>query len=181
MQQYKNSRDQFQPEKLPVGWPWRLFVFSLFMMLAVVLIYTGLRFGYKPYLSSKITDIDNKLGELNSQISAKDKEDFINSYSQLANLKNILNKHVFTSKIFPLLEKVTHQRVYFNDFSFKMADRKLILNGTAESYGVLSEQLAAFDGEPTIENYILNQSKADGSAAQFKVTLTLSPNLFLAR
>lgn len=183
MAQYKNnfSEQLVKPEKLPVGWPWRIFVFSVMFLLAAILSYFGLRFGYSSYLTSKIKSIDANLETLTGEISIKDRNDFINSYSQLVNLKNILDKHMFVSKIFPLLEKVTNQKVYYTTLDFKLTERKLILEGLTDSYGTLGEQLASFDGEPMIERYNLDQSQIADNLIKFKVSLILSRNLLVLK
>lgn len=162
---------------MSVGWPWRLFLFSIMLLLAVGLAYAGLVYGYQPYLTSKIEDVDKKTNELLAQVSIKDKEDFIKFYSQTTNLKDILENHVFSSKIFTLLEKRTSQKVYYTDFDFNLTERKLSLSGLAESYSVLGEQLASFDEEPMIEKYNLENSRTNENLVQFKIAVVLSPNL----
>lgn len=166
-----NPLNQFESENLPVGWPWRFFSVSLIIFLAATLFFFGLSLGYEPYLNSKIREMDANIDQLLGIISREDQEKFAQFYSQLANLKTILDDHILSSKIFPLLEKITNQKVYYNNLNLRVPERELELEGFADSYGVLGEQLEAFDQAPEIERYLMNQSQANGNLVQFKATL----------
>lgn len=175
----QNIAEQFKPEGLPVGWPWRLFIFSLLVFSIVILGYLGLNFGYRPYLESKIEEMDAKISDLTSQVPLAEKEKLILIYSQFANLQKILNNRLFSSKIFPILEKITNLKIYYTVLDLKVDELKLILTGAAANYGVLSEQLAVFDVEPMIKKYNLNHSQLNdiSNYVDFKVELFLSPDL----
>lgn len=181
MPNYNNSAlEQFKPEKLPVGWPWRLLVLSLVTLTMVILSYFGLLYGYQPYLKNQIQETEAKSAKLSSEISATDKDQFIKSYSQLANLQGILKNHIFGSQFFPFLEKLTNQKNYFLNANIKFDERNIILNGIAQSYSALGEQLAAFDSNPLIENYILNQTQTTtDNLVQYKLTFKVSPKVLL--
>ncbi|MDD5547551.1 MAG: hypothetical protein PHN74_01430 [Candidatus Pacebacteria bacterium] len=174
----QNISEQFKAETLSVGWPWRLFIFSIAACLVVVAGYAGLRFGYQEILKSSISNTDKQLTKLSESVTQKDEEGLIISYSQLINLKKVLDNHVFSSKIFPLLERDTHARVYYNDFNLKATEEKLILSGVANSFKTLSEQLAAFDNDPLITSYMLEESSVNEGSVNFRVSLILADNLF---
>lgn len=165
--------NQYEPENLPVGWPWRFFSVSLMIFLAAVLVFLGLSLGYEPYLNSQIKETDAQIDQLLGIVSGEDQEKFAQFYSQLANLKSILDEHILSSKIFPLLEKITNQKVYYNNLNLRVPEKELELEGFADSYEVLGEQLEAFDQAPEIERYLMNQSQASGNLVQFKATLKL--------
>lgn len=165
-------------EKLAVGWPWRFFVFSLLVGLASIVIYLGLGFGYKNYLQIRIEQYDEDIKQLSEAIPQAQQERLTNFYSQLANLQNILNKHVFVSNIFPMLERNTNQLIYFKLADFKLSDRRLVLEGTAASYQVLSQQLEAFDRSPEIERVMLNESHLESGGISFRLFLVLNENVF---
>ena len=169
--------DQFEPEKLPVGWPWRLLSVALILFLASIFIYLGLIFGYGPYLESQIAKADVEIKTLTDTVSKDDQERFIQFYSQLSNLESLLNNHILSSKIFPQLEKISNKKVYFNIANIKVENKLMELDGVADSYAVLGEQLEAFNQTKEISRYILNQSQAEEGAVRFKVTLYLNDSL----
>ena len=169
----QNSLSRFESENLPVGWPWRFFSVSLIIFLTSLLIFFGLTLGYGPYLRSQILETDAKMNQLLETVSKEDQEKFAQFYSQLVNLKNLLDNHIASSKIFPWLEKITNQKVYYSNFNLRVPEKELELEGLADSYAVLGEQLEAFNQAPEIERYLINQSQASGNLVQFKVTLKL--------
>jgi len=173
----KNPMDQFEPEKLPVGWPWRLLSVASILFLGSIFVYFGLVFGYGPYLESQIEKADAEIQTLTDAISKEDQEKFIQFYSQLSNLKSLLDGHIFSSKIFPQLEKITNKKVYFNAASIKVESKIMELDGVADSYAVLGEQLEAFNQTKEISRYILNQSQTEEGVVRFKATLYLNDSI----
>lgn len=174
----QNLSEQFRPQEVESAIPWRLIIFAFLLLLLSVLLYGGLTFGYEPYLNSQIQKIDGQLQGLSGAVSQSDQDNLIHFYSQLANFNKVLKSHVASSKIFSLLEKDANQKVFFTDVDLRVSERSLILQGTAASYAVLASQLAAFDAEPMVTKYLLNQSQFSNSLVNFKVTLTLSPDIF---
>src|SRR3989344_5147872 len=92
-----NIAGKIGPEKLTVGWPWRFFLFSILMIITFLVVYFGLTLGYRPFLESLIEEQNIEINQLGQTISQQDQQGFINFYSQLANLQNILNSHVTSS------------------------------------------------------------------------------------
>lgn len=178
-QQFKqNPLEQFEPENLSVGWPWRFFLTSFFIFLAAMLVYLGLVFGYEPYLQSQIEKQDQEINSLAQTVSKSDQDKFIQFYSQISNLKKLLENHILASKIFPFLEKNTNQKVYYKVFNLKVPEYELELEGVAESYAVLAEQLESFNQAQETGRYILNQSKFNGREVEFGASLELKQEIF---
>ncbi|MDP3901899.1 MAG: hypothetical protein Q8Q37_02925 [bacterium] len=173
-----NNLDNFGPEKLEVGWPWRLLSFSIILFVALAAGYLGLRFGYGSYLHSQIEDKDAEIAELARTIPEVEQQNLLRFYGQLGNLQNVLNKHVIISKVLPLLERITNQRVYYSGFDLDVAKRTVIVDGVAQSYSVLSQQLQSFKETSELESFYLNQTDARGSLVNFKVGLVLNPTVF---
>ena len=173
-----NPLEQFEPESRTAGLPWRLFSISLIILFATAMVYLGLRFGYKALLNSKLAATNQKFDELSQRLNrTKDNQaNFITFYSQLVNLKNLFNNHILSSKLLPFLERVTNQKVYYTNAEFKLADQQLVLEGVAQSYGTLSEQLESYNTSAEVASYLLDQSQRSESGVQFKATLTLKNN-----
>ncbi len=174
----QNPLNQFEPEKLSVGWPWRLLSVSFIIFLIILLTYFGLVIGYEPYLNSRIEQKETEINNLAQTVSNEDRDKFIGFYSKLDNLKNILDNHIFSSKIFPQLERITNKKVYYSGVSLKIPTREFEVDGVAENYGVLGEQLESFAQLSEVERYILNQSRIEEGAVRFKATLIFKDALF---
>jgi energy-coupling factor transporter transmembrane protein EcfT len=165
-------------ESIPVGFPWRLFTFSLILFLFSVFVFFGLKFGYVSYLTSETNALDKKIQDLGNRVSAEDQARFIAFYSQLANLKKILDNHGFSGNIFSFLEKNTLGQVYYNDAGFSGPDGELTLKGFAASSETLVSQLAIFDKAPEVAKVVLNQTNTDQRGVTFALTLTFRADFF---
>jgi len=176
--QQNNLSQQFSPEQPTTGWPVRLFVFSLALLAIALVIYAGLLFGYKPYLEKQIADTDDKINKLAQTISKENQEQLLRFYSQVLNLKNILDKHVIASKFLPFLQKVTNKKVFFTRMTATSQERTIALDGQTDSYETLAQQLQAFKESKEVERYIITDSQLNENRVAFKVQVVLMPSLF---
>ncbi|MEK7574459.1 MAG: hypothetical protein AAB514_02950 [Patescibacteria group bacterium] len=179
MPQYsKNVAEQFLgPEKLPVGWPWRLLLFSIIIFALITLVYFGMIFGYQPYLETERQSLDKKVAEIGGAISETDRENFIKFYSQLVNIQTLLNNHIKGSNIYTFLEKNTNQGVYYEGANLSVPEHFLRLEGVARSYDNLVQQLVVFEQIPEIKKVILEESRIADKGVGFTVQIIFKPEL----
>ncbi len=170
--------DQFSRERLPVGWPWRLFMFTFVLLLIAFLLYLGLDFGYKTYLNKSIDSLNSTLNSLSFQVAPTEREGFINFYSQLSNLQKLLGSHITASKAFPIVEGLTDQRVSYATLNFSIPDRRVTIDGIAKDYAALSSQLAIYEQSPEVERVILENSSLAGKTVRFTAEITLKNEVF---
>ncbi len=174
----KNVAEKFfEPEKLPVGWPWRLFLFSVLLFVLILFIYFGILWGYRPYLNSQKQSLDQKVNEIGGTISKTDRENFVNFYSQLVNLQSLLNSHIKGSNIYNFLEANTNEGVYYDGAELSAADRLIRLDGMAKSYDNLFQQLVAFEQAPNISRVILGQAQTADKGIRFSLQIIFKPEL----
>jgi len=179
MPQYTQSaleEELKRAEKLPVGWPWRLLLFSIIVLGATVASYLGISLGYKPYLNSQIKTLDAKIAGLSQSVGEEQQKNLVTLYSQLNNIKKLLDSHTNASKIFDLLEKNTKPQIYYFSLNLSLAGKNIELDGSAPSFGVLAEQLEVFKQIPEIQKVSLGDSIAmpDGSV-NFSIRLIFNP------
>lgn len=169
-------REQFVTEPGEVGFPWRLFIFSLVLFLLSVLIYFGMKFGYETYLNKQSANLDGQLEALSNSVSQKDQQQFIGFYSQLVNLKAILGQHVFAGNVFPFLEQNTLPQVSYTDAKFAVKDDMLTLMGQTASLQTLAEQMAEFEQSSQLQSATLlaTNFNQNGSVG-FTIELAFSP------
>ncbi len=170
----QNPLNQFEPERLPVGWPWRLFVAAFAVFLATVLGYVGITFGYQPYLKEQIQQKTNEIEQLTEIIPKAEQDQFVNFYSQLVNLKSILDNHVIASPVFTLLERITHPRVFFANAGVRFREGEIELSGLAESYTAITEQLEVLNQAPEIDRFLVSQTQlGEDNLVGFKISVRL--------
>ncbi|OGY57111.1 MAG: hypothetical protein A3E61_02335 [Candidatus Colwellbacteria bacterium RIFCSPHIGHO2_12_FULL_43_12] len=150
-----------------------MFVFVGIIFAFSVLSYIGLSFGYKPYLESSIQNIESEFNSLSLQIESKNQKNFVEFYSQVANLKSLLASHVQTSKVLPLLEQSTHPQVSYSAINLLVKDRSLAIDGYAASYDVLAAQLASYEQATWVDRVILNSSAVSDKTVRFSIKLNI--------
>ncbi|MCP6720198.1 MAG: hypothetical protein KJI72_02675 [Patescibacteria group bacterium] len=173
-----NLKEQFVSEAIPVGLPWRLLIFSLILFGFSLFVFFGLRFGYNSYIDTRTGDLDEKIGNLSGQVSQEEQQSFINFYSQLVNLKKVLDRHDFTASIFSFLEKNTLGKISYIDADFTVLDSSLTLKGAAASSESLINQLTLFDESLEVDRVVLNQMNSSKDGVTFGVTLFFNPDFF---
>lgn len=159
--------------EIPVGWPWRFLSFALVVFAAALAVYLGLKLGYRPYLEKTLAATEDKLEQLSESLSTDEQENFIRFYSQLVNLQGLLQNQTLTSLIFPFLERNTNQRVYYTILDFRAAERRLTLEGFAQSYEILSQELQAFDRAPEVARLFVGDTEQTPAGVRFRAHLNL--------
>ena len=173
-------REQFVTETTSVGWPWRLFVFSGFLFVLSFFVYFGLHFGYRSYLADQSDKADRNLDALAKEVSLDEQDRFVNFYSQLVNLKGVLEDHPFASNFFKFLERNTIDKVYFLDADANVAGKSLKLDGVADSFDSLSQQMAVFEKSSTVANVLLDSVGLQGSQVSFKLSINFKDDFLSA-
>ncbi|MDP3052933.1 MAG: hypothetical protein Q8N22_03220 [bacterium] len=179
MPQYNTSvAEKFlEPEKIAVGWPWRLLLFSIVLLVLFLFIYFGILWGYQPYLNSQKQSLDKKINQIGGTISETDRTNFVNFYSQLVNLQSLLGSHVKGSNIYNFLEANTNDGVYYDGAELSVADHLIRLDGVAKTYDNLFQQLSVFEQAPNVSRVILGQAQAADKGIRFSFQIIFKPEL----
>jgi len=175
---FNSPAEKFAGEKATVGLPWRLLIFSIFIFVLALIVYFGLSLGYQSYLNSQSADLDQEINQLGSEVSQSDQQRFIQFYSQLVNLKEVLDAHPFAANIFTFLERNTHTAVYYYNAEAFVKDRVLKLKGRGSSVQSVIEQLSVFDKSPEVAKAILTELNTQKGAPEFSLTLYFSDSFF---
>lgn len=169
--------EQFVSERLPVGWPWRLLVFSIALFAFSILVYFGIRLGYSAYLEGRIADVDAALIALTSEVMATEQEQFVGFYSQIVNLKSALDRHAYGGNAFTFLEQYTLPEVQFTEADLNAEEFTLSLRGNAPSLEAVGQQLAALEAAPGVARVLLRDVNALGRAT-FSFTIMFADTFF---
>lgn len=167
-----DTREQFEPAAAPVGLPWRLAIAGVVAFLLSFFIYFGIKFGYLAFLEKQEARANADLENLAETISSQDQEQFVVLYSQIVNLKNVLDEHRFSSSMFSFLERNVVQGVVFSGADFTMATRTLRLDGIAEDLASLAVQVNEFSKAPEVSEIALDKVGVSGGAATFTFSIT---------
>jgi len=168
------------PAKTPGGLR-QLFMLATTVFLISLASYLGLEFGYRPYLESRVKNLNDEIKVFAQKIPKEEQDKVVDFYSQLANLKTILNNHRLSSPLFSWLEDNTQVNTYFTSFSFRSRDEKVVLSGLTASLVDLSEQILVFQGSPEVAGVTVgNVSAVKGGLWRFGIELSVNLD-FLSR
>ncbi len=167
-----------EPVRTP-GWSSRLLMFSGTIFLIALFVHIGLVFGYGPFLQSMVDKLDLQIQTFSQEIPFDDQAKIIAFYSQLANLKTLLDRHALASPLFDWLERSTHKNVTYTKFVLNVGGRELSLGGTAKSANDIAEQTGFLEQQAEVDRVNLN-SMTLGNAGlwQFDLSVFLKPGIF---
>jgi len=175
-QGFQNGEDQVYRADAAAGLPWRILLFSGIVFAMSIFVFFGLRFGYASYLDSRSENLDERIQELASRVSQEDQQDLISFYSQIINLRTVLDRHHFVVKTFDYLEKYVLPSVTYTGAKVSMNGTSIVLSGEANTMQDLIEQLSVFDTAPEFEGKaIIDQLSFNGERVGFGVTLQIKP------
>lgn len=174
------------PKKQETGFQFSLF--NVFIILCVVIFaLEGAGYFALDYFSKKT---NKELQGINAQISQKEtpetknlEKEMKNYQEKIENISPLLDTHIYTLKIFPLIEALTHPQASFTKISFSAKDYKASLSGKTESFQTLGQQLRILEEKKEKENLFtnINLSKfsieKEGSVG-FSLDLSFNPSVF---
>lgn len=182
-------QNQFNPNSLEnqfdssqsvseIGFPWRIFLFSIFIFGFSIFVYLGLKVGYGTYLDARSNGISKDIENLAKKISESEQANLATFYSQLVNLEKVINDHRFSSNIFYFLEQKTTSGVYYESTDFRLNDMSLGLSGRGKSLNDVIGQLSVFDGAAEVGAVTLDSLGFEGSDVVFRMSLKFKENFF---
>ena len=119
---------------------------------------------------------------MSNSVSTSDQSQLIDYYSQIANLKTLLQNHTLSSQIFSWLEKDTEANVYYQSFALTNGSQ-LTLSGVASTEADINQQVAIFENDPEISSVTVSNVSAPqllGNGWTFSVILIINPSVSLS-
>jgi hypothetical protein len=168
------SRD---PLRTP-GWSGRLLMFSVTLLFISIAGYAGLTFGYEPYLTNRIQEAKSEMDQLSRKASAEEQSKVLSFYSQLVNVKNLIDGHTYPTLLFKWIETATHPNVYFVKFDFNAKNRTVSLLGTAKNVRDVTEQIEIFEKRPEVAQVSFSNVSVLGTGGwQFDASVVLKEGI----
>jgi len=158
--------------------PWKTLIYSAVVLGITIIIYIGIRFGYKPFVEASIKNAEARIQEIDRQAPQQEtQESFIQFYSQLVNIKNLLSDHSAVTPLFYILEENTMENIGFESMIINVADGTVSMSGFAGSYEVLAGQLAVYENIKGIYRASLSSARRANELIQFDLRLSVSQDL----
>lgn len=173
-QQAPSGGGDFIAEPTNVGLPWRLMIFTFVLLLFAILLFAGLKFGYINYLDDQIEATDSQMEDLAAQVSEGEKERFLTFYSQLVNLKKVLDRRSFSQNLFSLMEGNTLESIYYTNVEYSEDRLSAIFSGRAESMEDFVNQMTVFGDSNEINKAVLQDLSLAEGEVNFSVNILLN-------
>ncbi|MDO8504321.1 MAG: hypothetical protein Q7S36_00510 [Candidatus Liptonbacteria bacterium] len=150
-------------------------------ILAISLIlYGGFSLGYEPYLSGQKDKLDAQIQDFSKRIPLDKQTELIAFYSQLMNVRTLLDRHLLPSNLFNWLETNTQINTSFSKLNFNANNYQLSLFGNSKSPEDVAEQAAIMESQPQVLQLNFNSLGASATGGwQFNVTVYLNQKSFL--
>lgn len=161
------------------GWATGALLFSGGILALALVIYFGLTFGYEPYLQNQLAATRTSVKATEGSVTSGEQSQLIDFYSQIANLKTLLQNHVLSSKLLTWLEKNTEANVSYQSFTLTSGDH-VTLAASARSEADVNQQIAIFESSPEVAAVAISGITAPilpGQPWTFNVSLSMNPSV----
>lgn len=162
------------------AWFGQLMAFAVTLLVLVIVVFFGITFGYRPYLTNKVEALDAEIADFSRRVPADEQANILTFYSQLANLKTVLGKHTATPAFLRWVEEGTVQSVRMTKVAMNTSSRQIQITGIARTPTDVALQVAAFQQRPGIERVDFRNSQVVAGGVQFDVVLTVVQGFFTA-
>lgn len=139
----------------------QLLMFGISVFVITLIIYGGMRLGYRPILQNQVDDLKVKIDGFSQGLGVEQQQEIIRFYSQIANLKTLLANRAVISPIFPWLEKNTVTSVQFTKFGYSQQSHTMNLSGTTRTVRDVASQLYVFQNAPEVARVNVGQVNAN--------------------
>lgn len=154
----------------------------LFIILFLVLASWGGLYFYKNQLRDEVDILNDKIKEVPIQGRESDVAKINDMGKKIANLKDILDNHIFASNIFKEVENFTLKKVYFNEFNVDTQKSTLHLSGVADSYTTFAKQFSELnnikESGKILQKVDSESMKFSKDGVEFGFNLTLYADIF---
>lgn len=160
------------PEFAPPGGASPFFRIAFIFFLAAGLLSVGLYF-YRNFLSNSLEEKRATLSSVELEFEPSLIAEVQRVSSAISAAKEILQKRVFQSMIFSILEEKTIPQISFGTFSYSEDKKSLVLLGEAASYADIARQSSVFESAEEIKE-VLFSSLALKDTGNVAFTLTIN-------
>lgn len=131
--------------------------------------------------NQKLAQLEQSISQLNADISAvrDQQQELLLFEKKLASISDLLDQHVYTSKIFEFLEKNTLPNVWYSSY-ISTSDGQVALNANARDLETAARQIAHFETLDQIQKLSANSFQAKISDAGYTEGVTFDLQIIFA-
>jgi hypothetical protein len=164
-------------QEIQIGWPRTLFLLVVVIVLVVVasqLLITS----YGAALARRADTLAGDIRDLSGTIPAEDLDRLLALDRQIKNLTALLGRHVYFSRAFDEIERLTLPQVRFVAMNVDRNRSLITIRAIAPSLEALASQAASFSRSLSFTSVMVkNTSRASGGGVLFDLELAFDPSL----
>ena len=158
----------------------RLFFLAFLSSLGIIFIFYISLFVFERSLDIREETTSKEISEIEDSLLS-----FVNLNEEIKELGqqiilvyNVLNKHIYWTNFFVLLEKYTLSSVHYNGFSAGSGG-SLILNAVGDDFTTVAKQFKILEqSENFVTEVSISSAILSEEGVEFSIVLNLAPNLF---
>jgi len=158
-------------------------IWSVFLFLVCFVVFLGLAGSYVYFYisSNKMTE---EIGEKNRALTdtAEEKalsDEMVYLERKIDKFAALLSRHEKTANVFGILENLCHPEVRFTEFKFSSEDHSVALNGKAQSFIALGQQVSVLRSQEELTKVNLaGLSLGSEGDVDFVLQLVFDPGVF---
>ena len=155
-----------------------LFVLSLVLLIFSLIAFFALSYYQKRDLKT-LEDLEEILTKEKTKEEITLEQKVLEAKEKIEKISLLLPSHKESSNFFSFLEKVTHPKVFFSNLELKPEKGRVELQGKAEDFKILGQQLSFFKEEELIEkSELLKAGIGKEGGIEFSINLSLKPEIF---
>ena len=167
-----------KPTEKSSVWQDILFYFSIGIFLAAIVSFFILN-NSQGKLENSLRKLDESLAQKMTVEEINLEKEIKTTEKQIRDFAQILNSHLFPSKVFDVFQKIVHPKAWFSRLSFDTAKSEAVISGETESFVTLQQQIFILQKEPLIKSFTLNYFSAGKEGkVDFTFNISLAPELF---
>ena len=155
---------------------------SIFVV--VILVSAGL-FFYGMYLEYQIEETQKNLVDVDEIFKPEFVQDLVIADARIKSSKKSLEERVAPTVVFEVLERLTAEGVYFDNFTYRShkingeEESVVVLNGIAPSFNSLAFQTDVFKEEEKVNDVLVRNIRLVEGLILFNATLTFEEEVIL--
>ncbi|MBS3903267.1 MAG: hypothetical protein KGZ30_02715 [Anaplasmataceae bacterium] len=169
------------PVRTP-GWSGRVLMFSATFLIISLATFIGIRYGVRPFTQSRIGAVNQRIEEFGRKIPLDQQLEIASLYSQLVNLKTLLDQQTSQVDFLRWLERNTNTNVQINELTVDAKKKTLQLSGSARTLANLAEQLNLYRSSvgfiDRVELGGVNPPATGDGPWGFQISLTLNRDFY---
>lgn len=157
----------------------QLLLLSAALFILLLVLYFGIAFGYEKYVETADANVERELVKFGTtQVSPETQKVIADLYSQLSNIKTLIDTHTIASPLFSLLERASGPNAYFTKLNLNALTNEMTLTGAARSLDDAAAVANFFEHQPEAARVNFNNAAAaTGGPWQFTLTVFLKPGV----